>query len=92
MTAMYIVLGVIGSVLVLWFIGGFFRHRKDRNRLLNVIKENCTGCQRCMKRCRRKALSIVDKKIVLDPMRCSACGDCVSVCKFNALQMVVRKN
>lgn len=89
---MTVVYSILGSIFALWTIGSIVRYRKARNRALNTIEEKCTGCQRCVKRCHRKALSIVDKKVVLNPMRCSACGDCIAVCKFNALVMVNQKD
>ncbi len=81
---------IIGSVVLLLIVGGIARHRRARNKVLSVAEDDCTGCQRCIKRCRRKALSVVDKKVVLNPEKCTTCGDCVSACKFNALKITNR--
>lgn len=82
---------IVGAALLL-IIMGVVRHRKARNRALNIIEENCTGCQRCVKRCRQGALSVVDEKVVLNLTKCSACGNCVAVCKFEALKLTERKS
>lgn len=82
---------IIGAILAIWFIGGFYRHRQGKNKIIYVVEGNCTGCQRCLKRCRRGVLDKVsDEKgapvFVKNPNHCTACGDCLSVCKFKALE------
>lgn len=85
---------IIASVLLLFFTLGYFRHKRARSKVVHVVDENCTRCQRCVKKCRRKALEVVNteagRRIVLNPNKCTACGDCLAVCKFNALEIVSR--
>jgi NAD-dependent dihydropyrimidine dehydrogenase PreA subunit len=92
---MSIVYWIIGAVLLLWFVGGIHRRRRGRNRTIRVIEENCTGCQRCVRRCSRRVLEAVKTEtgmrvVVKNPDRCTACGDCIGKCKFNALELVER--
>ncbi|MDR2131686.1 MAG: 4Fe-4S binding protein [Odoribacteraceae bacterium] len=58
-----------------------------------VDETKCTGCRRCIRRCRRRAIEPTDsernvKALVRYPDRCSGCGDCVKSCKFDAMQLV----
>ena len=40
----------------------------------------CKGCGKCAKYCPTAAISVVDKKIVLDTNKCIGCGQCVHQC------------
>ena len=87
---------IIASVLLLIIILAHFRNKRAKNKVVRIIDENCTGCQRCLKRCRYKALEIVnngkERHIVLKhPEKCTACRDCILICKFNALELVDRE-
>ena len=89
MNVVYIGLGI---VLLLWTAGGFYRRRKNRNSVVGVVESNCTGCGRCVKRCSRRALEMVEveagiRAVVKYPGKCTACGDCIYKCKFNALKI-----
>ena len=55
------------------------------NPPLKVEKENCVGCKSCM-RLGCPAISIKDKKAVIDTTLCVGCGVCQQLCKFDALQ------
>ena len=85
-----------GAVVVLWLIGGIWKHLRGKNKTVQVIGGKCTGCKRCltnMRKCKHNVLELVSddngKHIVVKyPDKCNACGDCVSICKFNALQLV----
>jgi NAD-dependent dihydropyrimidine dehydrogenase PreA subunit len=84
---------ILGIVLVLWIAGGTYRHIKGRNKIIHVDESNCTGCQRCVKRCTHKVLEALKEEdkvriVVKNPAKCSACGDCMGVCKFNALELI----
>ncbi|HCC34493.1 MAG TPA: indolepyruvate ferredoxin oxidoreductase subunit alpha [Ruminococcaceae bacterium] len=52
---------------------------------LHADKEACTGCKACM-RIGCPAISIKDKKAVIDPAQCVGCGVCVQMCKFGAIK------
>ncbi|MDR2805696.1 MAG: 4Fe-4S dicluster domain-containing protein [Dysgonamonadaceae bacterium] len=85
----------VGVVLLLWALGGLYRRRKNRNKVICVVESNCTGCGRCVKRCSHNVLETVkDEKgihvAVKYPDRCTACGDCLGKCKFNALKLIER--
>jgi NAD-dependent dihydropyrimidine dehydrogenase PreA subunit len=88
---------IAGSVIVLlWLIGGIYRHLRGRNKVVHAVENNCTGCKRCLKWCKHKVLEMVSDETgthiaVKYPDKCTACGDCVSICKFNALEIVERK-
>jgi NAD-dependent dihydropyrimidine dehydrogenase PreA subunit len=87
---------IIAVSLLLIIVLGYFRNKRAKSKIISVINENCTGCQRCMKRCRHKALEMTNgdngKYVVLKyPEKCTACRDCILVCKSNALELVNRK-
>jgi len=50
-----------------------------------VKKDKCTGCKLCVKSCPVAAITIADKKAVIDLDKCTLCGACVSACKFEAI-------
>jgi ferredoxin len=86
----YITLGI---VLLLWILGGIYRHIKRKNKLIHVVESNCIGCQRCIKRCTHRVLGALKEEgnvriVVKKPDKCTACGDCIGVCKFDALELV----
>ncbi|GHU68925.1 hypothetical protein FACS189413_06870 [Bacteroidia bacterium] len=87
---------IAGAIVVLWFIGGIYKHLRGRKKTVKVITANCTGCKRCltnMRKCKYNVLELVSDEngkyiVVKYPDKCTACGDCVSLCKFNALELV----
>jgi indolepyruvate ferredoxin oxidoreductase alpha subunit len=51
---------------------------------LKASADKCTGCKACLKiGC--PALSVRDKKCVIDPAQCVGCTQCVSLCAFGAI-------
>lgn len=56
--------------------------------IIYSIKENCTGCQVCLRACPENAIS-GEKKIlhIIDQDKCVKCGACFSVCKFEAVDV-----
>lgn len=55
------------------------------NKPLKVAEDSCVGCKSCMKLgC--PAISIKNKKAVIDTTLCVGCGVCQQMCKFDALQ------
>ena len=55
------------------------------NPPLFVKEENCVGCKSCM-RLGCPAISMKDKKAVIDGTQCVGCKVCQQLCKFDALQ------
>lgn len=55
------------------------------NPPLKVETNNCAGCKACM-RLGCPAISIRNKKAVVDATLCVGCGVCQQLCKFGALQ------
>ena len=54
---------------------------------IKIILENCVGCTLCVKTCPFGAITMVDKKAVIDLTKCTLCGACVKACKFDAIKM-----
>ena len=52
---------------------------------LKVAADNCIGCKSCM-RLGCPAISVKNKKAVIDTTLCVGCGVCQQLCKFDALQ------
>lgn len=53
-----------------------------------VNAHECTGCGICAKVCPTQAISIVDRKSVVDPERCLACANCNQRCPVYAVTLV----
>ena len=88
---------VFSAIFLLLIVLGYFRSKRAKNKIVHIIINNCTGCQRCLKKCRHNALDMVNNEtgmyVALKyPEKCTACGDCVIVCKFNALEIENRKH
>jgi electron transfer flavoprotein alpha subunit len=52
---------------------------------IKVIVEKCTGCTLCIKACPFGAISLINKKAVIDLEKCNLCGACKETCKFEAI-------
>ncbi|KAA6340182.1 Electron transport complex subunit RsxB [termite gut metagenome] len=92
MNVVYIGLGILFFLLI---SSKLHSRKKRRNKVIHVVESNCTGCQRCVKRCSRHVLEIISNEkgtrvVVKNPDRCTACGDCIGKCKFKALEIVER--
>ncbi|MDR1343618.1 MAG: 4Fe-4S dicluster domain-containing protein [Prevotellaceae bacterium] len=92
---MNVVYIAIGAVLLLWIAFNLHRRRKNRNKIICVVASSCTGCRRCVKRCQRHVLEVVEDEAgkhaaVKHPDKCTACGDCLGKCKFGALKLIER--
>lgn len=57
-----------------------------------VVTDMCRGCisNRCIQSCTVVAISIVDKKAMIDHEKCIECGKCKSACPYNAIADVMR--
>lgn len=50
-----------------------------------VDRENCTGCNVCVKHCAHDAIHLDTEKIaVIDYEKCVGCGQCVALCQYSA--------
>ena len=58
--------------------------------LPQIDNEICRGCKICEKVCPVLAISVVEKKAVVDPHKCRACANCEQRCPFGAIKMVKR--
>ena len=55
---------------------------------VKVVSDNCKGCKPCMKiGC--PAISMREKKAVIDPTQCTGCGVCIQMCQFDAMEQEV---
>jgi len=54
---------------------------------IDIIKDKCVGCKRCVGACPFGAIEIAEKKAVINDA-CTLCGSCVESCKFNAINFV----
>jgi len=54
---------------------------------IKILNEKCTGCTLCIKVCPFSAITVVDRKAVIDYDKCNLCGACVESCKFGAIDL-----
>ncbi len=61
------------------------------NYYAKINAELCNGCEICIKRCQMEAISIEDKKAIVDLDRCIGCGLCVTTCKTKAASLIEKE-
>ncbi len=54
---------------------------------IKILTEVCVGCGLCVPRCPFGAISLKNKKAVIDYDKCNLCGACIDPCKFNAIEL-----
>ncbi|MDR2399352.1 MAG: DUF362 domain-containing protein [Endomicrobium sp.] len=52
-----------------------------------VNNKHCIGCGNCVKYCYQYALSLVNKKVVMDKTKCAGCGQCIVNCAFEVFKL-----
>ena len=72
-----------------------FRRKRNKNKVVQVIDDNCARCRNCIQKCHHGVLEMVNTEkgtriVVVNPHQCAGCGDCVGACNFNALVLVGR--
>lgn len=50
-----------------------------------VESDTCIGCRKCVKVCPANAITMVDRKAVIDPALCISCGACAEACPVTAI-------
>ncbi len=52
-----------------------------------IKRKKCIGCGECVMHCSQQALSVVEKKAVMDTQKCIGCGECILICSQEAIQV-----
>lgn len=52
-----------------------------------IKRKKCIGCGDCVVHCSQKALSVVEKKAIMDAKKCIGCGECILICGQEAIQI-----
>lgn len=61
--------------------------RAQHNARPFTIPEKCTGCAACMKVCPPKAVTVKEKKSVIDHALCIGCFECMHACPEHAIDI-----
>ena len=54
---------------------------------IQIILPKCTGCTLCVRSCPFGAITMANKKAVIDMAKCNLCGACVTACKLSAIEL-----
>jgi formate hydrogenlyase subunit 6/NADH:ubiquinone oxidoreductase subunit I len=50
-----------------------------------VDRGKCNGCELCVAACPEDAITMENKKAVIDADKCTSCGECKDVCQNEAI-------
>ena len=53
--------------------------------MIEIIKEKCIGCSKCLKACSYQAIKMINKLAIIDNDKCVLCNGCINECPFNAI-------
>ncbi len=53
---------------------------------VNVVCDDCVGCETCVPVCPVEAISMADGKAVIDQDTCTDCQTCVDECPVEAIK------
>lgn len=85
-----VVLG-LSLVIVLFAFGLPWLLRRGEDEVVEILADDCTGCELCIADCPYEALTMVphgDGEIAqVEPSACVACGICIGSCVFDAIQL-----
>ncbi len=51
-----------------------------------VNPEPCVGCGKCTRICAHDAITVINKKALIDHKKCVGCGRCIGVCPTDAIE------
>lgn len=51
----------------------------------SVYEDKCVGCDMCAKNCAHSAISLTDKKALINHSKCVGCGRCIGICPMDAV-------
>ncbi|MDD3172700.1 MAG: 4Fe-4S dicluster domain-containing protein [Herbinix sp.] len=57
-----------------------------------VVTQSCRGCiaHKCANICPKNAITIVNRRAVIEKSKCVECGRCATVCSYNAIVKLIR--
>ncbi len=67
--------------------------RPKKVEKLEIVEDNCVGCGKCARMCKREVFAIDDKKAFVSNLEaCVGCGKCIEkMCNFNAINLLLAK-
>lgn len=70
--------------------------KKSKRQIIEVDKDLCIGCGRCVKQCRKHVLTLTNTYgkahvEVISLEHCTACGRCMVACPMRALRLAEKE-